>query len=169
MTPAEFRILRESLGLSLREVGALVSPPVNWRSVARWEENRSPPADAVATLRALDRQVEELVARAVEQVRALASEAGPPEGIVLLRYATDEDLAQADPATLRALKSSNVHAAMIARAWRAIEAAGAPCRIVTFDAAAYDAWRGGAGLANDAAARSAWAAQALAQWEAGRG
>lgn len=154
MTPAEFKTLRERLGLSAQAFGDLLPRRVNDRTVRYWEAGKLPiPADARDFIRRLDAFAEQHVQHALDTVRAAAEEQGaPPENISLLRYASDDELPAPIPGGVA------IHSAITGRVREALEREGVPVRIIYYDADACAAWTRAEGLQNDSAGRSAWAA-----------
>lgn len=155
MTPAEVRAYREGLGLSARALADHLGLAEE-RTVRRWEDGtRRVPPGVAAELRRLDALVERMVAQGLATWRARA----PGAPVVLLRYRSDADLAERDPAAARDLGGAATHGAAVRRLAEAIRRAGGHARIVWFDAEAYDAWRGA--RRDTSALRAAWAALAV--------
>lgn len=160
MTPAEFKTLRERLGLSGETLGTLLPRSVIDRTVRRWESGAITPIpnDACEFLRALDERAEQQVRQTQAFVAAARAEQGQAaEGITLLRYADLNELRAVDVDT--AHLGLGFHAALIGRVREALEREGVPVRIVFFDAAAYAAWRRAERLPDLSSTRAAWAAQ----------
>ncbi|MGN6314562.1 MAG: helix-turn-helix domain-containing protein [Rhodanobacteraceae bacterium] len=157
MTPAEFKTIRERLGLSAEAFGKLLTRPVRDRTVRMWEAgDRSLPDDAAEFLLALDAEAELAVDRALGMVAQARAERGePPQSVTLVRYATPDDLAEAHPELARI--GLNYHAAIVGRVREALERASIETRIVFFDHEAYRAWLGK--RRDSSATRAAWAAE----------
>lgn len=157
MTPAEFKTLRERLGLSAQAFGNLLPRRVNDRTVRYWEAGKLPiPADARDFLQDLDRFAEQHVQHALDTVALAEREQGSPlASVSLLRYASDDDLPAPIPG------GTAVHSAITGRVREALDRAGVRVRIVYYDPAACSAWLRAQGLPNDPAGRSAWAAAAI--------
>lgn len=155
MTPAEFKTIRERLGLTAQAFGLLLARQVRERTVRYWESGGQPiPNDASALLLELDALAEQQALRAMAVVAdATATHGNPPGTVHLLRYADDADL---DPA-IRPF-GVGFHSAMTGRVREALERAGVSVRIVYYDKPACSAWLHANGLRNDPAGRSAWAA-----------
>lgn len=155
MTPAEFKTIRERLGLTAQAFGLLLERQVRERTVRYWESGGQPtPDDARDFILSLDALAEQQAQRALAVVtEVVAEQGGPPESMHLLRYADDADL---DPA-LR-MYGVGFHSALVGRVREALERAGVRVRIVYYDRAACSAWLRAQGLRNDPAGRSAWAA-----------
>jgi transcriptional regulator with XRE-family HTH domain len=160
VTPAEVRTYREGLGLSARALADRLGLAEE-RTVRRWEDgSRRVPEGVADELRRLDALVERMVTIGLWTWK----DAAPGTEVALLRYRTadgrsgDErdDLAERDPAAARDLGGADVHGAAVRRLAEAIRREGGTCRIVWFDADAYDAWRGP--RRDTAALRAAWAA-----------
>lgn len=158
MTPAEFKTLRESCGLSLAALAAALpaSPktgkPLDVRSVQKWEEGaRGVPVDVADWLRRLDARLADAALHAAEVM------GGAPAGaeVVLLRYRNGDDLARYRP-DMAAL-GPGVHAALVDRARQAALRLGLSPRITYMDAASYEAWRTAAGKLDGEAVRAEWA------------
>ena len=157
MTPAEFKTIRERLGLTAQAFGFLLPRKVRERTVRYWESGGQPiPDDAGDFLLELDAFAEAQAANALAVVQdATQAQGGPPESLCLLRYADDSDLPTAE---LRSL-GAGFHSAMTGRVREALERAGVLVRIVYYDKPACGAWLRAQDLRNDAAGRSAWAAE----------
>ncbi|QRJ57440.1 hypothetical protein [Corynebacterium macginleyi] len=106
MTPAEFRVLRNSLGLTAQDVAS--ASEVALRTAQRWEVSQEPPADVQAWL--LDKWA--LVADRVGDVIDLA-ERGEP--IRLISYRDDATAFE------RQGMSANEHAALLGHICMALE------------------------------------------------
>ena len=150
MSGAELKTLREALGL-----------PVSWladragvreRTANYWESGKSQiPEDVAKLVTDLDKAFDERVSLAVRDYGKYGAQ--DPE-IVLVRYRTDEDLRRYMPEF--ADLPATCHAALLNRAKKALEQAGASVRIVYMQPDAYQAWLG---TRTDAPPlRAAWAA-----------
>lgn len=156
LTGAELQTLREACGLSRDELGQLVD--VQARTIKHWENGRaSVPADVAELVQRLD---DTLQTAAQHAIAAYSSGAAPPAGVVLIRYASAEDMHRYRP-ELSKLPAS-VHGAIIGRVRAALRhlpgLADQPARVVWLDAPAYDTWRAAAQLPDSEATRQAWAA-----------
>lgn len=143
MTDAEFRTLRDALGLSVDACCRIFG--VADRTIRRWDSGRLPvPPPVAAELRAIDADYDEAAAALIRKYTDLSNQHGgapPAGGVILLRYRTDDDLARYHP-DLR-LRGTQAHGAMIDRAARALRAeCGIAPRIEWLDPEAYEAWRG---------------------------
>lgn len=153
MTGAELRTLREGLGLSPDDLGALAD--VQGRTIKHWESGRAGVPDDVAAL------VLEWDARFTNAAReALAVPKpggwGPDDELVLLRYLNTEDLHFYRP-DMRALPHT-AHGALLSRVRLALSALGVSVRVVYLQPEAYNAWRKATGNPADTeATRAAWA------------
>lgn len=156
MTAAEFRTLRDALGLSVEACCRIFG--VADRTIRRWDSGRLPvPPQVADELRAIDADYDAAAAALIRHYTDLSNQHGgapPAGGLVLLRYRTDDDLAHYHP-DLR-LRGTQAHGAMVDRAARALRAeCGIAPRIEWLDAEAYEAWRGR--RPDSEALRSAWA------------
>lgn len=162
LTPAEIKTLRESLGLSAQALGARLGGVAD-RTIRRWESGQSTPAtgDVADELHRLDAAVERLVQQTLEQVDALAEREGAPQQVVLLRYASDADLARHQPGLAAAFGegAAGLHAVALDRIRVALARRGCQVRLVWFDPAAYASWRRREHRPDHAASRAAWAGQ----------
>lgn len=141
MTPAEFRTLRESLGLDVAACCRLFA--VADRTVRRWDAGRLPiPEGVIRQLLDVDAGFESIARDAVRKALDEQARRGEsPKDIALVRYRTDEDLARYLP-DMRLL-GTQAHGALADRVRRALKAAGLPLpRIVWMEPDAYEAWRG---------------------------
>lgn len=153
MTPAELKTIRESLGLPLQWVADQAR--VKLRTAQYWEQGRfAVPDDVAQMLIGLDDQLWQLVARYLEQVKAVADDQDAlPEEIVLLRYRTDNDLWKFYP-DFRPIPAST-HATLISRLRRRLWEIGVPSIIEYMEPAEYRAWLGARADSEDL--RSQWA------------
>lgn len=160
MTPAEFKTIRERLGLSAEAFGKLLARPVRDRTVRYWEAGAQPiPADAEESLLTLDAEAELAVDRTLGMVvQARAEQGAPPQSVTLVRYVTPDDLAEAHPELARA--GIGYHAAIVGRVREAVERAGIQTHIVFFNRLAYRAWL--KRRRDSSAMRATWAAEAAA-------
>lgn len=158
MNPTELNTLRRSLWLTREQAGKL-----NGMSERSWryleDGTRAIPDDVRAHMRQLDAAANAMADAAWDQYANLTvahkAEWRDIEA-VLLRYASDADLAAAQPDM--AGLPADLHAAAVDRARLLIEAEGARVRIVGFRPDAYAAWIAEHGMADDSASRAAWAA-----------
>lgn len=155
MTSAEFKTMREALGLSAAQVAEMTGYAL--RTVQNWDDgSRRVPAAAEATLSQLDAMIENVVAGAVQTVKQVSNErGGEPEAVWLVRYRTDADLHRYRP-DMAAFPAS-LHAAMLARVRRELFKLGVVSRIVFMRPDDYEDWRRRAGLDDSEEARAGWA------------
>lgn len=155
MTPAEFRTLREALGLSATQVAQLTGYAL--RTVKNWDEGtRRIPAAVEVRLLEIEAAVEKVVAGAVQAVKETAEEQGGlPESVSLVRYRTDTDLHRYRPDM--AGMPASLHAAMLARLRRELFKMGVVSRIVYMRSQDYEDWRKRAGWEDCEEARAGWA------------
>lgn len=153
MNPAELKTIRENLGLSLQWLAQQAG--VRLRSVEHWEAGKSPvPEDVAGLLTSLDEQLWQLVADYLAQVNEIKAEEGRmPEGIVLIRYKTDEDLWEFHSG-FKPIPASS-HAMLLARTRRELSKIGVACIIEYMDPKAYRKWLNG--RQDDETLRSKWA------------
>lgn len=152
MSPAEFKTLREYLGLTITWVAERAG--VGVRTVQYWESGRSKvPADVINMLTALDSNAERAVSEALKLAMAMTADQRP-ERIVLLRYLTDADLHRYRP-DMTGLPTT-AHAALLARVQRALWALGLQVSIEYMQPEAYETWLDG--RSDNEAMRAAWAA-----------
>ena len=154
MTPAEFKSIREGLGLTAQALADILGLK-HLRTVQRWDSGeRAVPADVAATMQRLDANVEKMVAGAISTYGRM-----PGADVVLLRYRGDDDMAQFDARSLKALHSSAVHAAAVERTRQALTRTGVNVRIVYMDPEAYTEWL--SDRSDGPARRAQWAALSL--------
>ncbi|WP_424195577.1 helix-turn-helix domain-containing protein [Ampullimonas aquatilis] len=121
MNPAEFKTLREALGLTLNWVAEQAG--VGIRTCQYWESGRSePPADVVEMLQRLDAQIDRVVVETVDAYVDVSDENGEPVDIELYRYRENIDLWSARP-EMRPLPVT-YHAAMVFRIAKALRNIG---------------------------------------------
>lgn len=141
MTAAEFRTLRDALGLSVDVCCRLFG--VADRTIRRWDSGRLPVPDPVAhQLLEVDADFDSAAAGAVRKaLDEVARRGEAPADITIVRYRSDEDLARYRP-DMRQL-GTQAHGALVDRLVRALRAADLPQpRLVWMDPASYEAWRG---------------------------
>ena len=155
MTPAEFKTIRESLGLPLQWVADQAQ--VELHTAQRWETERNAiPQDVATMLLGLDEQFWQLVADYLNQVKEIAEdedEDALPDEIVLIRYKTDADLWKFHP-DFKPIPA-NAHAVLLARTRRALWEIGMPSIIEYMEPEEYHAWLDG--LEDDETMRCEWA------------
>ena len=93
MTPATFRALRETIGLTQGDVAKALG--VSLRTVKRWEHPdwQEPPEDAWAWLLEMHDRHDALVDEAVDRALTIVGERGEPAAVVITYY---RDQAQHD-------------------------------------------------------------------------
>lgn len=156
MTGAEFRTLRESLGLSGDQLAQLLD--VRDRTVRRWEAgDQAVPDGAGEDLARIDAMLERAVLEMVDVLQEQIAEHGAPQSITLVRYRTDEDLGRYRPDM--AAWPACVHSALVDRVRLAAARLGIASRIVYMDRESYDAWR--ERRKDSEALRAAWAAEQI--------
>lgn len=127
MTPAEFKTLREALGLTLNWVAEQAG--VYIRTAQYWESGRqSPPADVVDMLQRLDAQIDKVVIETLDTYADVAETNGEPEDVELYRYRENIDLWTEKP-EMRPLPVT-YHAAMLHRVAKALRNIGLTVQIV---------------------------------------
>ncbi|WP_287995353.1 DUF1870 family protein [Acidiphilium sp.] len=160
MNPTELNTLRRSLWLTREQAGALNG--MTERSWRYLENGTRPiPADVQARMRQLDAAANAMADAAWYEYGNLTGANGIEWNqveAVLLRYASDADLAAAHPDM--AGLPADFHAAAIDRARILLEAEDARVRIAMFDAAAFRAWLAARAMDDNPASRAAWAAGA---------
>lgn len=155
MTSAEFRTLREALGLSATQVAEMTGYAL--RTVKNWDEGTRRIPDAVeARLLEVEEAVEKAVAGTVQAVKETAEkQGGLPESVSLVRYRTDTDLHRYRPDM--AGMPASLHAAMLVRLRRELFRMGIVSRIAYMRPDDYEAWRKRAGWEDCEEARAGWA------------
>lgn len=160
MTGAELQTLREGCGLSREDLAGLCG--VQARTVKHWENGRSGvPADVAGVVAAIEARLW-LAAREAKQAitEAARQHGSAPADVVLIRYASSEDLARYRPDM--AGLPVGVHGALVGRVRMMLtEAPGfvlVPVRIVWMHSEEYQAWRSAQGMDDSEATRAAWAA-----------
>jgi DNA-binding XRE family transcriptional regulator len=97
MTSAEYRTLRESCGLSVRDAAAFHG--VAERTIVHWETARNAiPAGAVDELIRLNARIERAVLERVDLYADQRDRHGEPDIVTLTRYRTVEDYTGSRPA-----------------------------------------------------------------------
>ena len=164
MTGAELQTLRESCGLSREELASLAH--VQARTVKHWENGRAGvPSDVATLVTRLDDSVTQAVQQARQALQDLAKWPGStPADLVLLRYASAEDLARYRPDM--AGMPPGVHGAIVGRLRTSLQWLSGfdavPVRIVWMQPEAYEPWRAACRMADSETTRSQWAAQQVA-------
>jgi DNA-binding XRE family transcriptional regulator len=161
MTGAELQTLREACGLTRDELGALAG--VQARTVKHWENGHSAgvPADVADVVRRLDAQLSSACNEGLQVLVAQAARKSwrAPVDVVLMRYASAEDLARyrADMAGMPA----GVHGALVSRLRLMVPTlpgfAGVAVRIVWMRSDDYEVWRQANVAPDSEATRDHWA------------
>jgi len=153
MTPAEFKTIRESLGLTAQWIAA--NAGVKLRTAQYWEAGRmAVPADVASMLDRIDKILDSAVAQAVAHIDELAEHHGAPPEITLVRYRTDADLWRFRP-DMKPLPAAT-HAAMLSRLRRVLWSRSIPSVIEFLDPDEYTTWL--AGRQDTETERANWAA-----------
>lgn len=86
MTKADFRAIRETIGLTQGDVAKALG--VALRTVKRWEHPdwQEPPEDAWSWLLEMHERHDALVDEAVDRVLAIAAKRGAPEVVAIIYY-----------------------------------------------------------------------------------
>ena len=96
MHPAEFKTLRESLGLTISTLVKVID--VDERTLRKWESGKKqPPQGVVDTLEGFDALVNKTVVEIFDQHQESMKNGGQ-QGVVLERFVEAEDMAAAYPA-----------------------------------------------------------------------
>lgn len=133
MTGAEYKTLRQALGLSAAEAASFHGLASD-RTIRYWESGQvEVPAGAAAELRELDHRLDRAVAETVALYRHQKTELGgnPPSRVELYRYRQAQLYARSRAG--REGLPIGVHAVLIDRTRRALEAEGAAVAIVYAD------------------------------------
>lgn len=145
MTPAEFKTIRESLGLSAKALADILGISQE-RTIRRWEDaSRALPEDAADRLLELDVEAD----RMAEHGRRMCLAHPDAVIVTVLRYERPEDYPETSYP-----HAHRVHAAALGRLKRV---APDRVRIVAFDAERYRAWLGS--RKDSIALRAAWGAE----------
>lgn len=154
MTAAEYRTLREALGLSPPQVSAITGYAL--RTAQMWdEEKRKIPEKVEKLLLEIEEAVCAAVSGTVQAVKETAEEKGTPETVWMVRYRTDADLHRYRQDMLGL--PASLHAAMLARIRRELFRMGIITRIAYMNPEEYEDWRKRAGWDDCEEARAGWA------------
>lgn len=153
MTPAEFKTIRESLGLTAQWIAD--NAGVKLRTAQYWEAGRmAVPADVASMLDRIDKTLDSTVAQAVAHIDDLTEQHGAPAEIALVRYRSDADLWRFRP-DMKPLPATT-HAAMLSRLRRVLWSRSIPSVIEFMEPDEYLTWL--AGRPDTEAERANWAA-----------
>lgn len=154
MTPAEFKTIRESLGLTAQWIADQAG--VKLRTCQYWEAGRmAVPKDVSKFLEEIDKNIEASVAKSMALIDEMTQKLGaPPEEVTLLRYKTDQDLWRFRP-DMKPLPAT-AHAAMLSRLRRALSTRQIPSAIEYMEPSEYLSWLDN--RPDTEAERAAWAA-----------
>jgi len=153
MTPAEFKTMRESLGLTAQWIAD--NAGVKLRTAQYWEAGRmAVPADVASMLESIDKMLNFSVAQAIEHIDDMSSQHGAPADVALVRYRTDADLWRFRP-DMRPFPTTT-HAEMLSRLRRALDLRNIPSLIEFMEPEEYFAWL--AGRPDTETERANWAA-----------
>ncbi|MDR1310752.1 MAG: hypothetical protein LBK01_02595 [Burkholderiaceae bacterium] len=154
MTPAEFKTLREFLGLSRSWLAARLG--VSLVALLSWESDTAVPSRVEAFLLAIEEQIEQNVSAMLDSIAKLKAQPGAESMVIsLLRYRDDGDLWRYRE-DMHPLPAS-CHAAMLSMLRRGLRGMQVRNRIIYMSPMAYTAWL--AGRVDSEEMRSAWAAQ----------
>ncbi len=139
MNSAEFKTIRESLGVSIRWFGELMG--VKLRAAQYWESTRPPPPAAVQQLLSIDNAMNNIVQD--DLLTVLKGKSNPedyPSEVVLVRYRSDDELWR----YIKDIKPlpASAHAQILSRTRRELLRHGIAVRIVYMDQEKYEAWLG---------------------------
>lgn len=131
MSPAEFKTISESLGLTAQWLADRFA--VNLRTVQYWQsgDRTNPPEDVCKELLILDELVEQAVEEALDAVEELEINHGLSEEVVLYRFRTQQELWKHHP-EMDDLPLT-CHAALLARLRRRLLDEEIPCVIRYFE------------------------------------
>ena len=151
MNSAEFKTIRESLGLTPQWVAHETA--VKLITVQHWETGRERvPNEVAELLESIDKNFDFVVSQAIAKIDELINQGSVPE-IALIRYRSDDDLWRFQP-DMKPLPASS-HAAMLARLRRLLWIRGVPSIIEYMYPEEYFAWL--SGREDSEAERCAWA------------
>lgn len=161
LTPAEFKTLREGLGLSVQALADILEIK-NERTIRNWEAGLRPlPKAVLDSIWNLDGLASQIVQHGITMILGFPETAC----IVVLRYETFEDFARYHPEMATYPHAHRIHAAAIGRLSRSAEAMGREFRVVSMNTEAYEAWRFQLGLEDSEDVRAHWAAEELPKVE----
>lgn len=149
MTSAEFKSLREGLGLSAQALADILGIR-NERTVRHWESGGAIPDDAMARLVQLDELVVKMAQSGLE-----AFKEQPAVLVAVVRYETEADFLRYHPKSIPHMH--RLHAAAITRLRWTLQNEGRRLRILSMLPDAYEAWRAAEGLPDEESTRAAWA------------
>lgn len=139
MTPAEFRTMRETLGLTGQWVADRAD--VSLRAVQYWDEGRWVVPEAVEDmLETIEQTLEAAVEQALEQVDESIARGAVPDEITLIRYRTDKDLWRFRP-DMQPLPATT-HGVLVTRLKRALCTKGIAATIEFMKPDEYMQWLG---------------------------
>jgi len=154
MTPAEFKSLREGLGLSAQAMADILGIR-NERTVRHWESGENLPEGVVKVAKEMDDLVWRMARHGLEVFRER-----PAEIMVVLRYETEATFLRYHPGDTRP-QVHRLHAAAINRLKWLLQLEHQDLRILSMDPEHYEPWRKDQGLEDGEEARTAWAAHRL--------
>ncbi len=153
MTPAEFKTIRESLGLTAQWIADQAG--VKLRTAQYWEAGRmAVPEDVAKMLDNIDKMLDSTVSQALAFIDITAKDHGAPSEIYLVRYRSDADLWRFRP-DMKPLPTTT-HAAMLSRLRRILWTRSIPSVIEYMEPEEYMVWL--AGRPDTEEARASWAA-----------
>lgn len=152
MTSAEFKTAREALRLDQPHLAELLG--VSYVTVRRWESRGHIPPGVAPEIAAIRQAVETRIAETLEAVDGVTRRAGgPPADAHLVRYRSPDQAER----HLGDRQAALLHIAIVTGVYEALRASGIQVRLVMMDEDAYESWREAEDLADDEAARAAWA------------
>lgn len=157
MTPAEFKTLRESLGLTTEWLAQWAG--VNDRTVKYWESGSKntyraviPPGVAEG-LQAIEAEVEAMAKALADLAEAQGAKTGST--VALLRYKNEEDLLAKNPGWPY---PNRTHGVIMSMARSLLAQRGIGSSLVWFEPDRYNDWLAGQNRDDSDSARAAWAA-----------
>ncbi|QIQ21456.1 helix-turn-helix domain-containing protein [Zophobihabitans entericus] len=136
LSKAEFKTLREALGLSIQDLARWAK--VDERSVRRWEsfsEQNMPPKQVALNLLKLEADINFVAEQGLIMAREKYTEHTELEKIVLIRYKTNEELWHAKP-DMNGLPTTT-HAVLLFKTMNLLKNAGFDVVIEYFDSTHY--------------------------------
>jgi transcriptional regulator with XRE-family HTH domain len=152
MTPAEFKTIRESLGLNHEWIAD--QSRVKLRTVQYWETGRiTVPNDVAQMLSRIDDILNDTVSQSLSLINGISKQYGSSDNIVLIRYKTNADLWRFRP-DMKPFPTTT-HAAMLSRLRRALLSKNIPSTIEFMEPEEYLTWLGD--RKDNETERAAWA------------
>ncbi len=165
MTPLTFKKLRETLNLSATELGELITPPVNNRTVRRWESGKiALPSYAIDVINRSHAVVIHNSNNIINYINSVSDPENDKEAVILICFKSFQDLKQISLKEADECKSHKIYNAGIVFADTVLKSQGFKTYIIKMNIANYMGYLEAEGRSDCFASRTDWGYTQLAKW-----